>query len=379
MGGESPTPSVVPTGSSGYTGLKSQRMLTHRLGQWFLPYVGQGMPEYEGETVAGMSPEFTSLLNKEREAIGNIDFNKLVQQGTQSASNLLGGGDYSFDEGKLQDMVREQYFDPTMQNLTKDILPAISARRMGRGTTRDIGEDTMLAGAAERAATSIGKGRSELLQWGEGQKLAAAEQQRLSVLSGADLAEHIGKLPMSIVAGQMPLEEYARNFGVGGQAFLSAEQNEWMRTQPEYSPMINQMLQYVGIPQKFSPTVSGGVGTPPQGAAIAGATASGIAAILTAIALMSLACWVAEELYGRYNRKTELARLYSSTVDNWFTRAYRKYGKSWAAWLHTHPHMKAVVRPVWDCMAVHGAQIELNYGQEITLFLNDVWEVKRCL
>jgi hypothetical protein len=69
------------------------------------------------------------------------------------------------------------------------------------------------------------------------------------------------------------------------------------------------------------------------------------------------ACWVAEVLYGKEHPKTHAARLYATYADTPFTRAYRKHGRAWAAWLTENPWAQPLVRPIWDTMARKGEAI----------------------
>lgn len=82
---------------------------------------------------------------------------------------------------------------------------------------------------------------------------------------------------------------------------------------------------------------------------------------------LAIACWVAEELFGTNHIKTHLARLYASTTDTWFTRLYRKYGKSWAKWLSNHKWAKPIVKPIWEYMAYKGGKLWHKHFQILTV------------
>lgn len=75
----------------------------------------------------------------------------------------------------------------------------------------------------------------------------------------------------------------------------------------------------------------------------------------------ALACWVAEELYGKNDIRTHHARLYTMVHDNFFTRLYRRNGIKWAATLKKHSWLKKIVRPIWDFMSFKGQVISKNY------------------
>ncbi len=78
-------------------------------------------------------------------------------------------------------------------------------------------------------------------------------------------------------------------------------------------------------------------------------------------------CWVAEVLYGVDDQKTHAARLWAATNDNWFTRTYRTYGRSWAKLLITNGWAQIMVKPVWNIMAMkgRGLAIKIRNGQAV--------------
>lgn len=68
----------------------------------------------------------------------------------------------------------------------------------------------------------------------------------------------------------------------------------------------------------------------------------------------SAMCWVAEVLFGVFSQTTADARLWANTHDNWFTRLYRRFGLTWAAWLLKNRWAHPLVKPIWLAMAVAG-------------------------
>jgi hypothetical protein len=89
----------------------------------------------------------------------------------------------------------------------------------------------------------------------------------------------------------------------------------------------------------------------------AGLFGGGGGAAAGAATAAAAACWVAEVLYGKEHPKTHAARLYATYADTPFTRAYRKHGRAWAAWLTENPWAQPLVRPIWDTMAHKGEAI----------------------
>lgn len=77
--------------------------------------------------------------------------------------------------------------------------------------------------------------------------------------------------------------------------------------------------------------------------------------------MMGGMCWVAEELYGKTDIKTYMARFYANTTDNWFTRLYSEFGKGWAKFLRDNPFLKPLVRPIWDYMVKRGKAKLVNF------------------
>ena len=62
-------------------------------------------------------------------------------------------------------------------------------------------------------------------------------------------------------------------------------------------------------------------------------------------------CWVADELYGKDDPRTHLARAYANRQpEEGFFAEYAKHGKEWAAWLKANPAMKPLVQWKWDEM-----------------------------
>jgi len=72
--------------------------------------------------------------------------------------------------------------------------------------------------------------------------------------------------------------------------------------------------------------------------------------------IASKLCWVAEELFGKDDRRTHAARLWASTHDTPFTRLYKQHGREWAAWLKDNEWAKPLVSPLWEQIAKLGEE-----------------------
>lgn len=77
---------------------------------------------------------------------------------------------------------------------------------------------------------------------------------------------------------------------------------------------------------------------------------SGIEAVGSLAGGAAAGCWVAEELYGKDDERTHMARAWAMSHDSAFLRAYGKHGRKWAAWLRVNAWAKPLVQPIWDAM-----------------------------
>jgi len=70
--------------------------------------------------------------------------------------------------------------------------------------------------------------------------------------------------------------------------------------------------------------------------------------------LTAMACWVAVELYGPNDPKTHLARFWTLTNSNIFTKLYIKHGKKWSEWIKKYKILRLLAKPIWNRMAKKG-------------------------
>ena len=72
--------------------------------------------------------------------------------------------------------------------------------------------------------------------------------------------------------------------------------------------------------------------------------------------LVGASCWVAEELFGKEDLRTLLARMWClAHPDHPFVQRYRRYGQAWADEIRAHPELRPIVEPTWRWMAAQGA------------------------
>lgn len=83
-----------------------------------------------------------------------------------------------------------------------------------------------------------------------------------------------------------------------------------------------------------------------------------ILGIVGSVASLAGACWVAEELWGVWDEKTWLARIWCiAHQEHPFVQRYLREGQRWAANLREHPELKPAVEPSWLWMAEQGARM----------------------
>jgi hypothetical protein len=191
----------------------------------------------------------------------------------------------------------------------------------------------------------------------QGPGLSAAEQEFFSQQIGAEQAARgVYGSPVSAAQAGSLLGMYGIQRQMQRQdralQILSALAPPAFGPSPQFNVPGNLMSQQQAALQGYSAYGQYyGANLGAEGAAYQGlGTAAGLAA---GIAF----CWVAEVLYGKEHPKTHAARLYATYADTPFTRAYRKHGRAWAAWLTENPWAQPLVRPIWDTMAHKGEAI----------------------
>lgn len=79
------------------------------------------------------------------------------------------------------------------------------------------------------------------------------------------------------------------------------------------------------------------------------------------------ACWVAEELYGKYSYKTYIIRSYvinhmiDSSILGSFCRLYSKHGTKWASWVRNSKAVRVISKVIWDYLYKKALKEEQNH------------------
>lgn len=72
----------------------------------------------------------------------------------------------------------------------------------------------------------------------------------------------------------------------------------------------------------------------------------------TAFGLASAFCWVAEELYGRFDPRPSMIRVYLIHRGGLLARLYRRYGMKWAEYVRRYQPVRRLARMIFDRILV---------------------------
>lgn len=209
---------------------KEQQQIMEGLGDYLVSKMGKGLPAWEGQFTAPLSGV---------EQVGMGQLKDYVTGGIGETAQMGVGAYQQALKGLSPEQVQAEYMKytaPAEQRYLKEtMIPAFKESMVPGGTLRSTG--------TERGIGDI------ISRFGEGQ---------LGRIGERITSERAGARSMIPYAGQMagleqgvPQMEAAFQYGqlprMIEQAELTARIQEFVRTTPELSPIINQMMQYAGI------------------------------------------------------------------------------------------------------------------------------------
>lgn len=222
---------------------KNQQAVDQRMSDYLTSRVGQPMQQYRGTRVADMSPyeqQGLGWLGQYMQGTGQYMPQRQAAYGQALSGNMLP----QINMDASRDWFKNQVIPQYQQNFQMMSAPALEqARAMGmRASSSGMGQ--ALAGESARQAQTLGDmGYQYMLQEQQAQRArdelnaqyqmnAAANQEplRLEQLQMTQASQTLGALPRLLE-----------------QAFRDAKFQEWLRTRPELSPVIQQALSYLGI------------------------------------------------------------------------------------------------------------------------------------
>lgn len=214
-----------------------QEAVSKALGPFISERIGKGLPAYEGDMVAGLS---------ELEGLGLGQAKQFVTSGPGSVATQSLGAFGEAMEGMSPEEIESfynQHYQPIRNRIfERDVMPAVRESFVGPGAFRSSGMQDAIARSAgqfaEEGARDIGD--YILAERGQNKQLlslapAFAALEEESPLRRAEAGLAFGQLPRALE-----------------QAELEAKFSEFQRTMPELSPILDQAMQYLGIPTQAS-------------------------------------------------------------------------------------------------------------------------------
>ena len=239
-----------------------QEGISKALAQWLEPLVGQGVPGYTGDVVAGLS-------DYETQAFGNIadlvsGASTPLSSDVQGALTRLLSGEPSYD---LSDEYKENYYKTNiLQPLTEvyqESLPFAleNVRGMLRGTPA-----TSLGNVAQKSQEefmdTLGREKAAFDWKVEEARMKENAAAFDRALQASPIAQMVGQYERERpFAEQQLLAEAGSVSRALEQAQLDWDYQEFLRTQPESAPYLQLALSYLGIPTLATGTTQGQKGT----------------------------------------------------------------------------------------------------------------------
>ncbi len=208
--------------------------------------VGTGLEGYRGQLTAGMSGLERGGLASMASLLGS-GMPDIYNRGVSALTDPLSGDPTT----EISPELTEQYFtegiyNPMFRSMQEDIIPEIEGAYAGNywGTPRASATSDAWVGFEEDMTSVL----SELIYADEQTRIGLEESAADRQLSAAGVAGSMAELEENIKTGRI---EGAMTYGslprLLMQAELDARYNEWLRTRPEYNPIIEQALAFMGI------------------------------------------------------------------------------------------------------------------------------------
>ena len=208
---------------------EEQKKILQGLGEYLQSMVGKGATPYPGEQVAPMSAE-------EQQGMGLLD--QYIGGGVGDTAQLGLGAYQNLLNVDPKQIAAEymKYTAPSEQRYLKEtMIPTFKESMVPGGTLRSTG--------TERGIGDI------ITQFGEGQLGRIGTNIESARTRAANLLPYLQT--MQGIEGGVPQMEAAFQYGqlprMIEQAELTAKFEEFKRTSPELSPLIDKMLNYLGI------------------------------------------------------------------------------------------------------------------------------------
>lgn len=222
---------------------KQQKQVQKRLGEYFNPRIGKGMEAYDGNRVAQLSPYESQGLGWLSQYLGGQG--QYMPQRQAAYGQALAGNAAPAITPEQSQRWFDQYVQPYYQaSLDKNMANAAeNMYAMGGGKSSSAMNRTLAQTAADQAQ------QMNLMRYNTLMADQDAARQREIYNANARLAAMASEDPSR--TGMLQMVQASQQFGalprLLQQAQLDADFQEFLRTRPELSPVIQQALQFLGI------------------------------------------------------------------------------------------------------------------------------------
>ena len=142
------------------------------------------------------------------------------------------------------------------------------------------------------------------------------------------------------------MASFGENLQQLDQSSINNLLQEFIRTRPEYSPLLNMLFG--------GATSSPGTYGKPSGAGAIGGILSGAGSAMEGIAALAALCWIAEVLYGVNDTRTHTVRAFllgdfgKTWLGSKIVFLYKKFGKRIAAIAKQSSLLRTVLKPIFN-------------------------------
>lgn len=243
----------------------------------------------------------------------------------RDASGKIIGFEQS-ERGKLRADIEQKFLERTQKALRGelDISPTLERELSERGTRQE-----------ESLRRQFGPGFESTTPAGEA--ITRREQSDIEIREGARRGELTLNEQLSLARGGQNIQAGS----VARQTTLPAGFGAFQNLTGQFGSAISSGISQQQIQAQFGNNLS----TLDQ-ILIAGAGGA------AAFGLSAAFCWVAEELYGRYDPRPSMIRVYLIHRGGLLARLYRRYGQKWAAYVRRYPYIRRLARAIFDRILV---------------------------
>ena len=220
-----------------------QQAISSRLSGYFGSRIGQGMPMYGGQRVAGMSPSEQQGMGQLRGYLSGMG--TYMPQRQAAYGRALGGQMLPpIDMGASREWFEQQVVPQYQQRFQQFAAPALEQAKSMGARAGSSAMDQALAAQAGKMGMYLGDVGYQHMQ---AEEQAMRERQLLN----AQMQQGAMGMGEPMRGEQLSMVQASQQYGalprLLQQAQLDASFQDWLRARPEYAPVIQQALAFLGI------------------------------------------------------------------------------------------------------------------------------------